>query len=476
MNSPLAVVKFLLSKTPYLLKTLVLHVLSISPTSKKWTLRTELTVAMLRAFIADAPPSTITSQQAMFLKDPGVKGGMWVSKVAFPPPEDDTREMLFRVIDGLKSGGEEYDKARLQAVEGEWVGRRQRVGPNTPEPKDMSEAEKYKSLVDETENDLTLLYFHGGSYYLIDPVSNRPLMAKYAGLSGGRVFSLRYRLAPQHPFPAALLDALVAYLSLLYPPPGALHEPVPASRIIICGDSAGGNLATVLIQTLLQLHRDAPAGETPTVTFHGKKVSIPLPAAVTLSSPSMDLTRSLQGSTAHKWDYLPPSTKSPALSPPCAVWPSDPPRAELFCEASILCHPLVSPLSAPSWAGSPPIFVACGEEKLTDEAKLFAQKAARDGVAVVWEQYEAMPHCFAQVLVGTPEAESCFAGLGEFVKRIADGEEVATKGEFVEALTVKRRDVDVRSLLEMSDEDIREGMLRGKQAIEDRFAKSMASQ
>lgn len=475
MDSPLAALKFLILKTPFFLKTAFFHVLSLSPTAQKWSLRTEMTVAVLRALIGDAPPSTITSQQALFLKDPGVNGSMWVSKVAFPPPEDAVRQLLFTAIEELKSGGEEYAKTGLEAVEGEWVGPRRGVKANAPEPKDMSEADKYEKLVAEAETDLTLLYFHGGSYYLQDPASNRPLMAKYADLAGGRVFSVRYRLAPQNPFPAALLDALVAYLSLLYPPPGALHDPIPASRILVCGDSAGGNLATVLLQTLLHLRRSAPAGETPTVTFHGADVPLPLPAGLTLNSPSVDLTRCLQGSGAHKYDYLPPNTRSPALSPPCAAWPADPPRAELFCEGSALRHPLVSPLSAASWAGSPPMFVVCGEEKLTDEIKIFAQKAVRDGVPVVWEQYEAMPHCFALLLEGTAEAAAYFEGWKRFVRGISERKSVETNGEFIEAKSVVRWPVDVRNLLDMSEGDIEEAMIAGQRAIEERFALQTAS-
>lgn len=472
----LSALKFAISKVPLLLKTILFHALSISPTCRKWSLRTELTVTMLRAFIADAPPSTVSAQQAMFQRDPGVKGSMWVSRVALPaPPEDAVRQLLFRAIEELKHGGEEYAKPDLRAVEGEWVGHRAGVKPNAPEPTETSEGEKYTNMVAEMKTAATILYFHGGSYYLMDPSSNRPLMSRYASLSGGRVFSVRYRLAPQNPFPAALLDGLVAYLSLLHPPPGALHDPVPASQIIICGDSAGGNLATVLLQTILQLHRGAPTGTTPTVAFHGAEVAVPLPAGFALNSPSLDLTRSMQGREPHMWDYLPPNTRSPAQSPPCAIWPSDPPRAELFCEGSALCHPLVSPLSAPSWAGSPPIYVACGEEKLTDEGKVFAQKAAHDNVRVVWEQYEAMPHCFAIALGGLPEGEACFESWARFVRTVVEGGEVATNGEYISAKTLERRSVDVRNLLDISEEDISGGMREGQRVIVDRFSQSTHS-
>ncbi|KAK4151880.1 acetyl-hydrolase [Chaetomidium leptoderma] len=462
MDSPLAVAGFVLSKIPVLLKTVLFHTLSLSPTCHKWTLRTELTVTMLREFFTNAPPSTITKQQAMFLTDHGVKGSIWVSKAAFPePPDAALRNVLYKAIRDLGAGGEEYTKPNLQPVEGEWVGYRAGVKANAPEPTGLSEREKYEHLVRDMKTDMTLLYFHGGSYYLMDPVSTRPLMEKYATLSGGSVFLVRYRLAPQSPFPAALLDALVAYLSLLYPPPGSFHKPIPASRIVLGGDSARGNLASVLLQTLLQLHRNVPAGETPTVTFHGATVPVPLPlpAAATLSSPSMDLTRCMQGSESQAiWDYLPPPSFSPAhSSPPCAIWPSDPACAELFCEGSALCHPLVPPRS-PFVGGA------------------FAQRAARDGVRIVWEQYEAMPHCFSQVLEGSVEGEACFASWEKFMRVVGEKpSEVATRGAFITARTVERTSVDVCNLLDMSQEDILNYMQRGRRAIVERFTKTMAS-
>ncbi|KAJ4219329.1 hypothetical protein NW757_014555, partial [Fusarium falciforme] len=214
------------------------------------------------------------------------------------PPEDGLRNLLFEAIEALGRGSEQYCKPTTQPMGAEWVGYRSGVSARTPEPS-ISELEKYKNLVSEVQTDLTLLYFHGGSYYLMDPCSTRPTTSKYAALTRGRIFSVRYRLAPQDPFLSALLDALVAYLSLLYPPPGAFHEPVPASRIVICGDSAGGNLSTALLQTLLQIHRAANTGEVPTVMFHGAVVPLPLPAGVALNSPSLDLTRSMQWSEAN---------------------------------------------------------------------------------------------------------------------------------------------------------------------------------
>lgn len=472
MASTLRMIVFALSRIPLLLKTVIYHTLSLSPTAQKWDLRTEVVVNMIRDFLNNSPPSTISEQQAMFLKDPGVKGRMWVSKVALPPPpEDDVRQHVFAAIAALGTGTEEYTKPRLEPVGAEWLGFRGGVSDNEPEPS-MTEQEKYHSLMGEVKNQTTILYFHGGSNYLMDPVSTRPVAAKYATLVQGRVLSVRYRLAPQGPFPAALVDALVAYLSLLYPPPGAFHEPVGAASIVICGDSAGGNITTSLLQLLLQMHRAAPLGEAPTLRFHGAKVAVTLPAGIALNSPSLDLTRCMQWKTAHsQFDYLPPPSFSPAQSPPCDIWPTDPPRVDLFCEGSALSHPLVSPLSATSWEGSPPIFLVCGEELLTDECRLVAQKAAAQGVPVVWEQYEAMPHCFALFLSWIPGSALSYAGWLDFVTKVIETPGVIeTKGDLILAKTLEKRTVDVQALSFMGDEDVLAHMEDARVRLVTRFS------
>ncbi|KAF7589137.1 hypothetical protein BBP40_004742 [Aspergillus hancockii] len=451
---------FLLGKIPLVIKTTVAHVLGLSPASQKWDLRTSLTVTIIRDVLCNSPPSTVTEQQQSTLQDPGVKGGMWVSRVTVPaPPESALQDALFQAIQALGTGSEEYSKPSLQPVTAEWTGHRANVSTNTPEPR-LSEVARYQCLMDETANDATLLYFHGGSYYLMDPCSHREAVAGYARRIGGRVLSVRYRLAPQNPFPSALLDALVVYLWLLYPPESAFHQPVPASHIVFAGDSAGGNLATVLLQTILQLHRGTSGGDLPLVMFYGTLGPVPLPAGIALTSPSLDLTRSMQSSETYaQYDYLPPPSFSSANSPPCAIWPADPPRVDLFCEGSALCHPLVSPVAAPSWAGSPPIFICCGEELLKDECKFFAQKAARQGAKVIWEQYEAMPHCFAHVLQGSRASLRSLSSYADFVLKVVQGSgDISTKGEFFTARTLDSDPMNVSSLTKRTDEEVLKGL------------------
>ena len=180
-------------------------------------------------------------------------------------------------------------------------------------------------------NKATVLYFHGGAYFLMDPCSHRAPVANLAKLTGGRCFSVRYRLAPQSAFPAQLLDALIAYLSLLSPPEGSFHEPVSAKHIVFAGDSAGGNLSLALVQLLMTLQRMG----VPSIKFHGKEVPVELPGGITTHSPWTDIARSLPSlyRNAH-FDYIdPPEADGTTLNEPIPdeFWPTKPPRAEIFC-------------------------------------------------------------------------------------------------------------------------------------------------
>lgn len=472
MNSPFQVLKFLVLKTPFILKTALFHVLSLSPTASKWDLRTSLIVNIIREMLGNSPPSTISKQQQDTLRDPGIKGKIWVSKVTMPAPtEDALLDLLVDTIDALKQGNESYSRPALVPVEAEWTGYRADATDNAPELP-ISEAEKYDNLMKGVTNDITMLYFHGGALYLMDPCTQRSTALKYSKITGGRVLSVRYRLAPQNPFPAALLDAFISYLSLLYPPPGSLHNPVPASQIVFTGDSAGGNISLALLQTLLQIHRTTPTGTIPTVLFHGKEVELPLPAGLALTSPSLDLTRSMPSTETNAlYDYLPPPSIALTNSPPCEIWPAKPPRAYLYCEGSMLCHPLVSPLSAESWAGAPPILVVSGEEMLADEGKAFVQKAAGQGVTVVWEQYEAMPHCFALLLEGSAAGAMSFDTWAGFVKRaVQNPAEIVTEATCITAKTLVRESVDIGKLVEMGDEAILGRMRQSREEIIERAA------
>ncbi|KAL1624253.1 hypothetical protein SLS56_007955 [Neofusicoccum ribis] len=463
-----ALVGLLVPKIPSLLKAALWNTLSLSENSSKWDLRTELTINILRSELSKPNPSSISEQQRNSIKIPEVKGPMWVSNATMPaPPEDDVRQELLKAIDDMKTGDETYTVPDLVPVEGEWHGHRANATKTEPDPP-ISDAEKYARMMKEVKTDAVVLFFHGGAYYLMDASSQRPSTVRYAKMLGGRTFAVRYRLSPQHPFPAPILDALVAYLSLLHPPPGALHDPVPADKIIIAGDSAGGNLALTLVQTLLQWHRDA-GQQPPTLSFHGRPVAVPLPAGVALASPWADLARALPSMRANaRFDYLPgPDVFKASRFPHCDIWPARPPRAHLYCDAAAVLHPLASPVLARSWERCPPVLLQVGEEMMADEAMVVAQRMAGQGVPVRWMQFEAMPHCFALLLEENPSTKVLREAWKEWGERVVRGERVVTGGEFVAAKSLAARKVDVERLTGLTDEEVLELMREALRKLEE---------
>lgn len=468
ISSPTAIARLILPQVPFLCKTALWHSLWLSPTSTKWDLKTELIVGTIRALLASPNTKPASVQQKTSLKDPGIKGKMWISKVVFPTPgETDVKSLLVNAVDDLKEGGETYTIPDIIPVEAEWTGYRSNVPSNRPRP-DLSEAQHYSKLMAEVSSDVTILYLHGGAHFLMDPASHRDICSRLAHLTNGRCLSVRYRLAPQNAFPAALLDAFVAYLSLLYPPPGAYHDPVPASHIVIAGDSAGGNLALALQQLLLQI-RHSSTSKASSIRFHNHSISLPLPFPAGCASCSAwaDMTRAMPSiqKNAH-YDYLPPPLTRDQVSrfPADEIWPTKPPRGDLYCETSMLCHPLTSPLAAKDWSGSCPLWLGYGEEMLADEGKFIASRAAEQGVTVVWEQWEAMPHCFPLILLGSPVSKKFFRDWADFcINAVGEGPEkegakLETRGTWFEAKTMKEKEVSVRKLSAIGDEEVKRRM------------------
>jgi len=228
-----------LPQVPLIARVALLHILRWSEQAKYIDLRTALTVAVLRSFLTPEKPLSVTGTQRFLGRDPGIKGRIWVSKYTAPAPEGTSiRDALVKVIETLRLPSAARTEVRLPEiapVEAEWTGYRDGAADDAKLPQ-ISEEDKYHRLMEECTSSVTVLYFHGGAYWLMDPATHRPTTKKLAKLSGGRCYSVRYRLAPQNPFPAALLDALSSYLTLLFPPPGAFHEPVLPGEIVVAGD------------------------------------------------------------------------------------------------------------------------------------------------------------------------------------------------------------------------------------------------
>ncbi|KAL8914921.1 MAG: hypothetical protein Q9171_000548 [Xanthocarpia ochracea] len=471
-TSPSALLRVFLPKVPFIARTALWHTLWLSSTSSKWDLRTEITVNIIRSLLNSPKPTPLLQQQRWSVKDPGIKGAMWISKVTLPKPEEeDIRLLLVDAVESMKGDEAVYASPAILPVEAEWTGYRASVRHDRPRL-DLSEAQHYQRMMSEVTSPVTILYFHGGVHYLMDPASHRIPVSGLAHLTNGRCLSVRYRLSPQNPFPCALLDAFQTYLSLLYPPPGSFHEPIAASNIALAGDSAGGNLALALVQLILEINRSSTQRM---LAFHGRSIGLPLPlpAGIASSSPWTDITRCMPSILSNaQYDYLPPPKGAETVSrfPHDEIWPTNPPRGDIYCDLSMLDHPLVSPLAAKDWTGSCPIFFVSGEEMLADEEKAVASLAAEQGVTVIWEQYEAMPHCFPLLLEHLQASQKGFKNWAAFCAKVAGGNhneeqiKLETKATWFAAKTCRETAVDIRSLAVCSREEVAERMESAKQA------------
>jgi acetyl esterase/lipase len=236
-------------------------------------------------------------------------------------------------------------------------------------------------LIPPTTPRATILYLHGGGYYFCSPRSHRAITFGLAIRANASVFSLDYRLAPEHRFPAALDDSVAAYRRLL-------ENGVPAQSIVIAGDSAGGGLA---LATLLSL-RDA--GD-------------PLPAAAVLFSPWTDLTCS--GESMRTNDGRDPMYHASAF----------PKVAEQYLGAADARNPYASPVFG-DYEGLPPLFVQAGDtELLLDDATRVAAKARAAGVRVEMEIWRGVPHIFQIWAPFMPEAREALAHAAAFIESTA---------------------------------------------------------
>ena len=173
-SNHMGLIRALVPKIPLILSTAVAHTLSLSPTSHDWDLRTELIIRVLHSFLDPAHPAPLSKTQRLSTRDPGVKGPLWVSRVEFAPPPDQTdgesvRASVQKAFRALGNGDECWadENVAPTSVQAEWTGHRSGVHPGEPEI-DGSEADKYRALMAEVESDVTILYFHGGGYLYVD--------------------------------------------------------------------------------------------------------------------------------------------------------------------------------------------------------------------------------------------------------------------------------------------------------------------
>jgi epsilon-lactone hydrolase len=248
-------------------------------------------------------------------------------------------------------------------------------------------------LVREGGAPRTILYFHGGGYYFCSPRTHRAITYGLATRADADVFSLDYRLAPEHPFPAALDDALAAYRRLL-------ADGVRADSLVFAGDSAGGGLA---LATLVAL-RDA-----------GDK----LPAGALLYSPWTDLA--MTGASIRENDGRDPMFCGDVFGRVAALYLGDGGEANV----ARATDPYVSPLYA-DFHGLPPLFMLAGStETLLDDTRRVAQRARDAGVQTECEIARGLPHIWPIYAPFMPEARRSLDDSARFIKRVTTADTTA---------------------------------------------------
>ena len=226
--------------------------------------------------------------------------------------------------------------------------------------------------------DAAVLYLHGGGYVIGSPRSHRHLAAAIGRAAQASVLLPDYRLAPEHPFPAAVDDAVAAYRWLL-------GRGIAPARIAIAGDSAGGGLT---VATLLAL-RDA---------------KVPLPGAGICISPWTDMTCSA------------PSYTSRAEADPIVKVAGVSDMAKAYLGGKDPKTPLASPLFA-DLRGLPPLLVHVGDDEvLLDDATGLAKQARAAGVDVSLEVWPKMIHVWHWFFPMLDEGQAAVDKIGDFVR------------------------------------------------------------
>lgn len=209
--------------------------------------------------------------------------------------------------------------------------------------------------------------------------------------------------------------------------------------------------------------------------WYGEPRELPLPAAVTTNSPWLDMTQSSpswDGDSSEPFDYLPkPETMARATIKSCSIWPAEPPRRSLYVDDALLAHPLASVILATSWEGAPPMYMCTGWEILATEDKYLARRLHAQGVPLVFEEYEAMPHCFALVLGQTPGAVRCFDGWAGFIRRAVSGEDIVSEAKTVRARTLEDVELEFGGLSDVSEGEMKRRVLEKAGILETSSAK-----
>ena len=237
-------------------------------------------------------------------------------------------------------------------------------------------------VVPGNEESRVILYFHGGGYNAGSLATHRDLVSRLAKETGRRILAADYRLAPEHPFPAAVEDAITVYSWLLN------DQGIPPDRIVVGGDSAGGGLTLAALVKL-------------------KEEGIPMPQAAFCLSPWTDLTVTGESITAK-------AGEDPFIEPEALRYLA----AQYLQQGTDPKNPLASPLYA-DLTGLPPLLIQVGErECLLDDSRRLAEKASQAGVDVTIDVWEGMIHVFQSFAPVAPEGKAGIRRIAEYLNAL----------------------------------------------------------
>jgi len=232
-----------------------------------------------------------------------------------------------------------------------------------------------------TDAGRAILYLHGGGYVIGSINTHRSLAGRLSRAAKARVLVIDYRLAPEHPHPAAVDDAVAAYRWML-------QQGLQPSRIAVSGDSAGGGLTAASLVAI----RDA---------------KLPMPAAGAPISPWVDM-EGIGDSMTSKAAVDPMVQKAGLLNMAKAYLGGKDPRT-----------PLAAPLYA-DLSGLPPLLIQVGTaETLLDDASRLAERAKKAGVKVTYEPWENMIHVWHLFAPMLDEGKQAIDRVGEFIRQNA---------------------------------------------------------
>lgn len=223
----------------------------------------------------------------------------------------------------------------------------------------------------------TIFYVHGGGYISGSCSDHRHHVAKVVKASGVPALQFEYRLAPEHPYPAAFEDGMAGYRWML-------AQGFDPERMVIAGDSAGAGLTLAL---LLRIRDEG----------------LPLPAAAVAVSPWTDLLLTGDSYRSNRFKCLSPLDMAVVCS-------------RYYCGDHDPATPYISPLYG-DLRGLPPLLIMAGDdETMRDDSILFAEKARQAGVDMTLRVEKRMGHCYPFMAPLFPEAVAAMAEIGEFVR------------------------------------------------------------